>query len=177
MKLLIFDTETTDLWKNTLVQIDKQPEIFDWYGLTLDTDSMIVIDELQVFAKPEGKIAEGASKATKKNDSDFLDYEPFAKNAKRIKDYIERHDAVLGHNVIFDYGVTNFEMQRCGLMINWPPLIDSVEKSEWVHGYRLTLTALYDHLFGEKFKEAHTAKADVMALKNCWIEMIQRGWV
>lgn len=177
MKLLIFDTETTDLWQNTLVQLDKQPEIFDWYGLTLDTDTLEVVNEFQVFAKPKGKIAEGAAKATKKTDADFADYEPFSVNAERIKAYIEEHDAVLGHNVVFDWGVTNFEMQRCGLIVNWPPLIDSVEKSEWIMGYRLTLTALHELLFEEKFKEAHTAKADVVALKDCWVEMMKRGWV
>lgn len=177
MKLLIFDTETTDLWQNTLVQLDKQPEIFDWYGLTLDTDTFEVTKELQAFSKPKGKIAEGAAKATKKTDADFADYEPFALNADRIKAYIEEHDAALGHNVMFDWGITNFEMQRCSLEVNWPVLIDSVEKSEWIHGYRLTLTALYEFLFGSKFKEAHTSKADVVALKDCWIEMIKRGWV
>ena len=177
MKLLIFDTEDTDLWQNTLVALDKQPEIFDWYGLTLDTETLEVVNELQVFAKPKGKIAEGAARVTKKCDSDFANYDPFSVNALAIKAYIEEHDAVLGHNAMFDWGITNFEMQRCGLTVNWPVLIDSVEKSEWIHGYRLTLTALYEFLFGEKFKEVHTAKADVVALKDCWVEMIKRGWV
>lgn len=177
MKLLIFDVESTDLWQNTLVSLDKQPEIFDWFGLTLDTETLEVVNELQVFAKPKGTIAEGAAKATKKTDSDFLDYEPFAVNASAIKSYIEEHDACLAHNILFDYEITNFEMRRCNLIVNWPQLIDSVEKTEWINGYRLTLTALYELLFGEKFKEAHTARADVVALKDCWIEMIKRGWV
>jgi DNA polymerase III epsilon subunit-like protein len=177
VKFLIFDTESTDLWQNTLVALDKQPEIFDWYGLTLDTDTLEVTNELQVFAKPKGKIAEGAARATKKTDADFANYDPFAVNAEWIKAYIEAHDACLAHNIVFDWGITNFEMQRCGLEVNWPVLIDSVEKSEWIMGYRLTLTALYEFLFGEKFKGAHESKTDVVALKDCWVEMIKRGWV
>jgi len=177
MKTLIFDVETTDLWQNTLVALDKQPEIFDWYGLTLDEDNMQVVNELQVFAKPKGKIAEGAAKATKKCDADFVDYDPFAVNALAIKAYIEEHDLVVGHNVIFDWGVTNFEMKRCGLEVNWPPLLDSVEKSEWLKGWRLSLTDLHLFLFECKFEGAHESRTDVIALKDCYLEMIKRGWL
>lgn len=177
MKILIFDTESTDLWQNTLVSLDKQPEIHDWYGLTLDTETLEVTNELQVFAKPKGKIAEGAARATKKCDADFANYDPFSVNAEKIKTYIEEHDSCLAHNIIFDWGITNFEMQRCGLQVNWPVLIDSVEKSEWLSGWRKTLTDLHIDLFGKKFEGAHESRTDVMALKDCWIEMIKRGWV
>lgn len=177
MKLLIFDSETTDLWHNTIVQLDKQPEIFDWYGMTLDTETLEVTNDLQVFAKPKGKIAEGAARATKKKDSDFADYEPFAVNALKIKNYIEEHDVCLAHNILFDWGITNFEMQRCKLEVNWPPLIDSVEKTEWIKGFRLSLTDLHIELFDKKFEGAHESKTDVIALKDCWIELLKRGWV
>ncbi len=176
-RTLIFDVETTDLWQNTLVALDKQPEIFDWYGLTLDEDTMEVVDELQVFAKPKGKIAEGASKATKKRDEDFADYEPFAVNAQRIKEYIESHDLVVAHNIMFDWGVTNFEMHRLGLKINWPPMIDTVEKTEWIKGYRLSLTDLHVFLFERKFEGAHESRTDVFALKDCYVELKKRGWI
>ena len=177
MKVLIFDTETTGLWSNTLISLDKQPEIFDWFGLTFDTETHEVIDELQRYSKPYGKIEAGASKATGKKDEDFADYDRFEVSANDIKQYIEGHDCCLAHNIVFDYEVTNFEMRRCGLIINWPPLIDSVEKSEWINGHRLSLTDLHVYLFGNKFEGAHESKTDVLALKDCWSEMIKRGWV
>jgi len=177
MKVLIFDTETTGLWQNTLVSLDKQPEIFDWYGLTLDTETLEVVNDLQIFAKPKGKIADGAARATKKTDADFVDFESFAANAERIKVYIEEHDVCIAHNAMFDWGVTNFEMQRCGLEVNWPVIIDSVEKTEWIKGFRLSLTDLHLFLFERKFEGAHEAKTDVVALKDCWIELLKRGWV
>jgi len=177
MKSLIFDTETSDLWHNTLISLDKQPELFDFYGLTLDEDTMTVVNDLQVFAKPNGKIADGAAKATKKCDADFADYEPFAVNAERIKNYIEGHDLVVAHNSVFDVEMVNFEMKRLGLSVNWPPVIDTVEKTEWIKGYRLSLTDLHIFLFDKKFEGAHTAATDVIALKDCWIELRKRGWI
>lgn len=177
MKVLIFDTETTDLWHNTITSLDKQPEIFDWYGLTFDTETHEVLDELQVFARPFGKIAEGAAKATKKKDEDFAGYERFSVNAHSIKDYIEKHDAVLGHNVVFDLEITNFEMRRLGIEVNWPMAIDTVEKTEWIKGYRLSLTDLHIELFGHKFEGAHESKTDVMATMRCYSELLKRGWI
>lgn len=177
MKVLIFDSETTDLWQNTLVSLDKQPEIFDWYGLTFNDETHETIAELQRFARPHGKIAEGASKATKKTDDDFVNYDRFSVAANDIKDYIESHDLVVAHNVIFDWVVTNFEMQRCGLEVNWPPMIDTVEKTEWIKGYRLSLTDLHVELFGVKFEGAHNAREDVIALARCYSELVKRGWI
>lgn len=177
MKVLIFDTETTGLWSNTLISLDKQPEVFDWFGLTFDTETHEVLGELQRYSKPYGKIEVKASKATGKKDEDFAGYDRFEVSANDIKQYIEKHDAVLGHNVVFDIEVTNFEFKRLGMEVNWPPAIDTVEKTEWIKGHRLSLTDLHLFLFDAKFEGAHEAKTDVLATMRCYSELLKRGWI
>lgn len=174
---LIFDTETTDLFSNTIKTLDKQPEIFEFYGLVLDMDTFEIVEDLHLFSKPVGKIAKGAAKATGKADADFVDYPPFADNAERIKTFIESCDAVVAHNLNYDVTVTNFEFKRLDSNINWPELICTVEKTEWIEGFRLSLTALHTLLFEEDFGNKHEAKADVQALARCYIELKKRNWI
>ena len=78
---------------------------------------------------------------------------------------------------MFDFNMINIEFKRLGLEVSWPEVICTIEATEWLHGYRLSLTSLYQELFDEKFSNAHEAKADVHALGRCYIEMIKRGWV
>lgn len=174
---LIFDTETSDLVSNTIRSLDLQPEIFEWYSIVLDTDKMELVDELHLFSKPKGKIAKGASKATGKKDEDFVNYPPFADGADKIKSMVESCDLVIAHNLNFDVTVTDFEFARIGKGINWPEKRDTVSLTEWIFGYRLTLTALYNHLFDEDFGNKHEASADVKALARVWIELLRREWV
>jgi hypothetical protein len=42
---------------------------------------------------------------------------------------------------------------------------------------RLTLSNLHEHLFGEKFKDAHRARSDVMALVRVARELRRRGLI
>lgn len=176
-KHLIFDTETTGLWRNTLVALEKQPEIFETYGYRIDPESFEEIDEMHFFSKPTKKMEAGAKKATGKDDSFMVDFPPFKDNALKWKKYIESSDAVVCHNAVYDVTVCNFEFARLGMEIKWPRVICTVESSEWIHGYRLSLTALHEFLFDEKFTGAHEAKTDVHALGRCYIELIKRGWI
>ena len=57
----------------------------------------------------------------------------------------------------------------------WPRLCCTVENTEWLHGHRLSLSALHEELFGEPFSGAHRARTDVAALTRCYLELVKRG--
>lgn len=176
-KWLIFDTETTGLWDNTVKSLDKQPEIFEWFSVVLDTETFEIDNELHLFFKPTKSMDKGASKATGKKDEDLKDYPPFRSGAEQICSVIEYQDVVLAHNLQYDVTVTDFEFKRLGLFVNWPDKVCTVEKTEWIEGYRQSLTNLHKLLFDEDFGGKHEAKNDVLALARCVIELLKRNWI
>lgn len=175
MIINVFDTETIGLISNSLITLDKQPELFEYYAYRFNDETFEYIDDLHVFAKPSKPMEKGASRATGKKDSDFVSYPKFSENAQRIKDYIESSDVVVAHNAMYDVNILNFEFARIGQTIKWPKIICTVEKTEHLFGYRLSLTALHEYLFGEGFGNAHEADSDVKALGRCYIELVKRG--
>lgn len=175
-KHLVFDTETTDLIKNTVISLSKQPEMFEFFGVSVDIDTLTLGEEKHIFCKPTKKMAEGAKKATGKNDDFVKDFLPFKTYANELKGFIESHDAIVAHNAMYDFNILSFEFKRLGIEIQWPKVICTIEKTEDIFGYRLSLTALYQHLFpNEDFGNKHEADADVRALARCYIELIKRG--
>jgi DNA polymerase-3 subunit alpha len=72
----------------------------------------------------------------------------------------------------------SLEFRRLGMLeevIKWPVIrICTVEQTEWYKGYRLSLTALYEELFGEPFPDAHRARVDVQALTRVFLELRKR---
>lgn len=174
---ILWDTETTDVWRNTVRSLDKQPYIFEFYGMKVDMSTFEIVDELTVYAKPQGKISKDASRVTGKKDEDFANFPSFSENALRIKEFMEGADASVAHNLRFDVKMLDFEFARLGMAIDWPRLICTVERTEWIQGYRLSLTALHELLFGEGFTGAHEAKTDVDALYRCYVELTKRKWI
>lgn len=172
---VLFDLETNDLIQNRVRPLDKQPELFEAFFLAIDGDTLEKIDDLHVFAKPKKPMAPGASKATGKKDSDFRDYPPFSEHAEKVKAYLEKADRVVAFNISFDFKVIDFEMQRLGMKVEWPELFDVMEQSEHLFGFRPNLTLLHETLFGHKFADAHEGRADVIAMWNCYKELINRG--
>ena len=173
MRITFFDTETTGLIDNHLRTLDKQPYIFEFFGLTTDGDG----NELEVthlWAKPPVAISQQVTKITGITDDDLADKPPFRDIASQIKGVIESSDMVVAHNATYDRDVTNFEMQRIGMTVNWPKIICTVELTEWLKGYRLKLEQLHEYLFEKKFDHAHSADADVRAMARCYFELQRR---
>ena len=52
-------------------------------------------------------------------------------------------------------------------------IVCTVELTEHKKGYRLKLSDLHEHLFGEDFKEAHDARADADALARCYVALLK----
>lgn len=173
---LVFDTETTGLWANTLRTLDKQPKVIEFFGLKLDEETGETLSEYEALINVNEKLDPKITKITSITDDMLKDAKTFEQLAKDIKEVIEGAEVVVAHNLMFDIQMMNFEFARLGQEIKWPEKkICTVERTEHIHGFRLNLSSLHEYLFGEKFDGAHRAAVDVRALAKCYLELRKRG--
>lgn len=163
------DTETTGLYQSTLRPLNKQPRIFEFYCVD-DLDN-----ECHHLLNPVVKIEAKASEVTGVTNEMLADKPLFGDVADDIQAAIESCDELWFHNASYDKQIIDWEFERLGRKLDWPKVRCSIEATEWLHGYRLKLIDLYTELFGEGFQKAHSAKADVIALRRCVQEMKVRG--
>jgi DNA polymerase III epsilon subunit-like protein len=176
MKAFIFDTETTGLVKNSLVPLEQQPRIIEFFGHTVDSVSGEVLSEIEFFCDPGIEIEPVITRITGIKPEDLRGQKPFSHYAQQVSDMIGEADAAVAHNLSFDMSLVGFEMQRISKPMTWPDrLICTVEQTEWIKSHRLSLTALHEELFGEPFAGAHRARVDVGALTRCFLELCNRG--
>lgn len=173
MRALIFDTETTDLLSPSAAPLKLQPHIMEFFGHIVEDDGT-VIEELEFRCNPGVPIPEKVQKITRITDADVSHLPPFKEFSGQVLRIIANAEAVVAHNLSYDFQVVTHEFTRIdpSLRIKWPlKRICTVQETEALKGKRLTLTDLHTHLFGEAFKDAHSARADVMALTRCWVEL------
>lgn len=178
MKVCIFDTETTDLVKNSLVPLEQQPRIIEFFGHTVDSQSGEVIEELEFVCNPGHKLSATTTRITGLKDADVEGQPMFKSFEGKVRALLGSADAVLAHNLSFDFAVVDAELRRCvtSEKCKWPiRRICTVQETEWIKGHRLSLSALHEHLFGAVFTGAHRARTDVEALTRCYLELVKRG--
>lgn len=182
--MLVFDTETTDLVANMTTRPDKQPEIIEFCGITLQPDtkrkitetSLEIVSVYETLIRPSRSIDPKITKITGISDETVRHENIFAFHAPQIRDLIEASDCVVAHNAMFDVMMVDIEFKKLGMTkIAWPRVICTVEATTHYKGYRLKLGELYEYLFGEKFEGAHRARADTEALARCAVELRKRG--
>jgi len=177
VQALIFDTETTDLISNSLLPDQHQPRVIEFYGHIVEDDGT-VLQGLEFLCNPGIKINEKITSITGISQSDIENAPPFLYFEGQLRGLIEAANAVVAHNLSYDFDVINFEFKRLYKLdyVQWPMTrICTVQETEWYKGYRLSLTALHEHLFDKGFPSAHRAKDDVMALTRCYLELLKRG--
>lgn len=176
MKTLVFDTETTDIIKNSLQSLDRQPRVIEIFALSLDGEGQ-EIGSYHSFFNPGIKISKEVQAITNIDDSMVKDAPAFRLKADEIIELIEDHDEVVAHNASFDTSVMNFEFKRVAKSVQWPSVICTVEATEYMKGHRMKLADLHEFLFGEKFSGAHRAENDVRALARCFLKLRELGTV
>ena len=177
MQVFIFDDETTGLIRNHVLPLDRQPEIIEFYGANVDLAKGKVLSEVEFLIKPsQYPMSDYTIRETKSRISnEMLEHcELFSTCAPAIRKYIEAAPVVLAHNASFDQEMVDLEFERLGQKLKWPHLVCTVEHTVHLKGARLSLTALHELLFGEKFPNAHRAKADTQALIRVAIELYKR---
>jgi DNA polymerase III subunit epsilon len=175
MIALLCDTETSDLIANRSKKLERQPHMIEFYGCLHNLASNEPLGEFETLIKPPIKISATTTKITKITPEMLEDAPPFADVADRIADMISAAPLVIAHNASFDQEMIDIEFERLGRKITWPKLLCTVEATVHLKGFRLSLTALHEMLFGKTFPEAHRAKQDVEALTRCCVELHKRG--
>lgn len=183
MKAVLFDTETTGLVRNRTLKLDQQPEIIEIYCCVADLKKGRISKELDTLIKPSKPLLDKPLPGDKKTitqitgiTNEMLETaKPFKDHVKSISAILHAAPIVIAHNASFDKDMIEIELERCGIKdFKWPKLLCTVEQTIHMKGFRLSMTALYQELFGETFSGAHRAKEDVAALLRCCVELHKR---
>lgn len=174
MRAFIFDTETTDLINSIARAEEKQPKVIEFYGAIVEDGA--VVQEVEFLCNPGHPLAEITTKITGIKTEDVADQLPFNKDrASEINMAIMSCQSWVAHNLAFDRDILRIEFNRLQMELHEPEIsLCTVEATEHFKGYRLSLTALHEELFGEAFPEAHRARHDVEALIRCYNELRKR---
>jgi len=175
MKALVFDTETTGLVINGMIRDEMFPEVIEYCGVVVDLAKGTIGVPFATLVKPSRTIPEENTNITGIDMEMVANAPLFATVASQIQKQIESSICVIAHNLSFDKEMIDKEMSRAGLSIKWPRGLCTVEQTVYLKGFRLSESALYEHLFNEKMKVAHRAEVDVMALSRIAIELFKRG--
>lgn len=188
MKALVFDTETTGLFKFfhrhhvTPEQMRPYPWLIEFFGHIVEDDGSVLAEE-EFMCRPEplSKIDEVITRITGIKQSDVADKPMFGAFAEQTLALMEKCEAMVAHNLSYDLRIMEVAFKRVGLWeraeaaIKGKRLICTVQESEHYKGHRLNLTALHTHLFDAPFEGAHRARTDVAGLTACYLEMRKRG--
>lgn len=180
--VVAFDTETTGLIKPEITDIKKQPEIIELYMAKLihRKDGVIEqIDELDTFLKPQfGEVSPTITKITNITPEMVANAPTFGQKFKEIAEFNVGVHAWVAHNCAFDTAMMANEIARVDKIVHFPfppEKICTVQKTMHIEQRRMSLSNLYQHLFGEQFPDAHRAKADVQAMIRCYKELCAQG--
>lgn len=175
MITVVFDTETTSLIHNSSLPIHSQPRVIEFFANKISAAGKVV-DELEFICDPGIPISEEINRITGLSGTDVQGQPPFSAFADDVIAFFKGANAVVAHNLGYDFQVVNVELLRLNKSMSWPVrMICTVQETEWYKGYPLNLGALHEHLFGEKFVGAHRARVDVQALTRCFLELRKRG--
>lgn len=178
MKAFLYDTETTGLITNRKLKLDKQPHIIEFYGCLADLKKGKVLSEINTFIKPPDPslVTPEITRITGITYDDLKDAPPFASVAEDIFRTLEKSPILIAHNLSFDKEMIDIEAERLSRSVKWPKrLLCTVEQTVHIKGFRMNLSGLHEHLFGEPFAGAHRAKIDVDALMRCSVKLVKMG--
>lgn len=175
--MIIFDTETTGLLKASIVDLDKQPKIIELAAIKLDDTTFEELGRIEFLVQPGHELPKEIIKITGLTDEKLKDAKTFEHHYQKLVDFFIGERFLVAHNISFDMGMLKNDLARIGRMTQfpYPPVqICTVNQTIKIKGYRLNLSAMHQHLFGETFKEAHRAMNDVEALARCVKELFKQ---
>ena len=176
--MIIFDTETTGLIKNGLIELSKQPQIIEFAAIKLDDNTLEEVDRIDFLVNPNVRLPEIITKITGLTDQDLIEQPNFSHYFPTLVKFWFGEKHSFAHNHAFDTGMMSLELRRLKRQYQfpWSPIQHcTVNKTYSLKGYRLKLQGLYFHLFNKEFEEAHRAMKDVEALTECVKELLKTG--
>jgi len=185
---LIFDTETTGLprnWSAPLNDLDNWPRVIQIAWQLHDVDGALV-EAKDYLIQPRGfnipfkaQDIHGISTDLALRDGLLLE-----EVIQKFVNVLARTKFLIGHNLKFDTNVLGAEFIRAGInpkLLEIPVLDTCTPRSAKVtkikgrgNSFKIPkLSELHIKLFGEEFKEAHNATADVEASARCFWELVR----
>lgn len=174
---IVFDKETTGLIVNRKRKLDLQPWTVEDFALKVDIDTGEELATFHSHYKPGTRMEKGAQKVTGLTD-EFLSTKPmFSEKIDEIEAFFDDSKYLIGQNIMFDINVMIIDFARCNREFKYKDktIIDLVEATEYIQGFRMKLGDLYEYLFNERFSAAHTGEADVRATAKIYFELKKRG--
>jgi len=101
-KIVVFDTETTDIYGY----------IISYAMVEYDMIEKKITKEIYEFINPQAKISAEAYAVHKISEKDVQDKPTFSEKRDEILKTLLEADMVVGHNVLYDFGVLKRELER-----------------------------------------------------------------
>lgn len=184
---LVYDTETTGLWKPAYEVADpRQPKIVQLSALLATTEGEIV-RELNALVRPEGwHVDPGAEEIHGITTERLIDEGQALEDVLReFDEFVKEADRTIAYNLAFDEAVVNHCLKLIKRRIDFPRRVCAMMMakevlqipSEWEGGgYKWPkLGETYKFLFGEEMDGAHDASVDTRATLKSYVEMKNRG--
>jgi hypothetical protein len=136
---VIFDTETTGLVTNRCLRLDRQPHVWEFFGVDVDLDT----GEHPPRASLGHCSAAGQDRRQGQEDHRHSGRGPRGQAADRQLPTTRPSrflrflsDGVIAHNLSFDMDMIEIEAERLGLAVSWVNPICSVEATMFMKGFR-----------------------------------------
>ena len=174
---VVFDTETTGLEQAEIVSLDKHPKIIEFAAIKIDDYTLEEVDRLEMLINPQMLLPAKITQLTGITDADLADKEPFAFHFKQIAKFFMGEKYIFAHNAAFDVYMLKTEFKRLGVWPSFPaPMtpVCTVRQTMRMRGYRLSLSILYQQLFGDNMPKGHRAMVDVEALTRIVRELLNK---
>lgn len=174
---IVFDKETTGLIVNRKRKLDLQPWTVEDFALKMDIDTGEELSTFHSYYKPGTRMEKGAQKVTGLTD-EFLSTKPmFSEKIDEIEAFFDDSEYLIGQNIMFDINVMIIDFARCNREFKYKNkiIVDLVEATEYIQGFRMKLGDLYEYLFNERFSGSHEAEHDVRATAKIYLELKTRG--
>lgn len=196
--IAFFDVESDGLplnWKAPIVDVDNWPRVIQLAWTVTDFDGNVLIQK-EVLIQPNGWevptgqfwIDHGFNTAKSMEEG-----VPISEVLTEFLKDMEDCQFLVSHNMDFDFKVVGAEMIRLGMKSEHVlkkictketstsfckiPFSGKMDKRPWIQQkYKWPkLSELHIKLFGKDFEDAHSAGGDVLALKNCFFELLRLG--
>jgi DNA polymerase III epsilon subunit-like protein len=172
----IFDTETTGLINNPARKLDAQPEIISLAIQSVNLMTEEIYDNYYQEFKPLKPISEEITKITKITNEKLNNAHSMNFELPMIIPRLSSAPLLIGQNIRFDMDMIELECRRYNFPLpKWPKIMDLIQNTIHLKGYRLSLTNLHLELFGSTFESAHDASVDCTITCKCAIELFKRG--
>jgi len=171
--MIFFDTETTGLIKNVALPLSRQPRIIEIGCIKepAQTHPITMSHYFDTTFNPGVKLDPVITKITGLTDEDLKDSPKFYEQLPSLCDFFRGEEAMVAHNMPFDFQMLLFELKResAEYKFPWPTKhIDTVELAKpFYNGRFMKLQKLYEDLVGP-IKQTHRAIDDAEMLMKVY---------